>query len=481
MAVNDNDSNYFNEDKIYKNNNGEKEVLNTLKHNIDISKTSNIKIIKCFSIIFTKKIFINNYGFYIMFLMNYFNIVLLFFSPISNVNKKLNEFCKNILQQMETIYNKINSDIKNTLITNNCFLEDNKGKKNNININNNEEKYVRTLIPKVKKSSVLRKRKYHNYKNINNIKMSTQNIDLNSISSRLKFNKTNDILNKSENIENYLKDSIIPDEINNNKKKEEEKMTKIIKEKNNSDFYIFYLIKYISSENRKTFLSESEIENLSYKNALKIEDRNKSDYYFALLKEKNKIISMLLNDTDYNISIVKVSLFLFNFNLSLTTNALFFDDEAIFEINQDQGYFNLSTQITRILYSTFISSIINYIVEILALSHNDIIKLRNYKDLEEAKKCVPNLIKKLKFKFVLYFGTTIFFNILFFYYISAFCAIYSIIQTHMISDSLMSFLLTMSYSLILSMISSYIRISSLKKENKLRHIFYLISWAVSII
>ena len=40
----------------------------------------------------------------------------------------------------------------------------------------------------------------------------------------------------------------------------------------------------IEYDKRKNYLSEYEIENLSYKNALKIDDRNKSNYYFALLK-----------------------------------------------------------------------------------------------------------------------------------------------------------------------------------------------------
>ena len=67
------------------------------------------------------------------------------------------------------------------------------------------------------------------------------------------------------------------------------------------DLYIFNVIKYFDYEKRKNYLSEYEIENLSYKDALKIEDRNKSDYYYALLKEKNKIISLFLNEQDYNI------------------------------------------------------------------------------------------------------------------------------------------------------------------------------------
>ena len=165
----------------------------------------------------------------------------------------------------------------------------------------------------------------------------------------------------------------------------------------------------------------------------------------------------------------------------MTINALFFNDEAIYEINQENGSYNLSTQISKILYSAIISAFINFLVEILALSHNDIIKLRYNKDIGNALKEEPKLIKKLKIKYILYFIMAIFFNILFFYYITAFCAVYSIIQIHMISDSLMSFLLSTSYSIVLSMISSIIRVSSLKKENKYRHLFYIISWIISLI
>ena len=254
-----------------------------------------------------------------------------------------------------------------------------------------------------------------------------------------------------------------------------------LKKKNGIDFYIYNVIKYIEYEKRKNFLSEYEIENLSYKDALKIEDRNKAKYYFSLLKEKNKIISIFINDQDYNIYNVKLSSFIFNFNLSMAINALFFNDEAIYEINQDNGSYNLSTQISRILYSAIISSIINFIVEILAFSHKNIIKLRYCKDIISVFNEEEKLIKKLKLKYILYFGMTIFFNLLFFYYITAFCSVYSIIQTHMISDSLMSFLLSISYSILLSLISSIIRVAALKKESKLRHFFYTVSWILSLI
>ena len=108
-------------------------------------------------------------------------------------------------------------------------------------------------------------------------------------------------------------------------------------------------------------------------------------------------------------------------------------------------------------------------------------KIDNKKDIKEIEDLIPELIKKLKLGYRIFSISTIVINLIFWYYITSFCAIYSIIQTHMISDSLMSFLLSISYSILLSLISSIIRVAALKKESKLRHFFYTISLILSLI
>ena len=376
-----------------------------------------------------------------MFFMNVFNIIILILSPLSKAEIQFNNFCSEVKKQMDDIYKNIN-------------LKKNKEKtniKSNIDIIESRNIKDRKILKNKKKDENKNKKIVHEI-------------------SSLRGGSTNLCLNKIQTQVNY-----------NIEKDNEKKKIKELKKKEGIDFYIYNLIKYIDYEKRKNYLSEYEIENLSYKDALQIENRNKSNYYFALLQEKNKIISIFLNEQDYNIYNVKLSLFIFNFNLSMTINALFFNDEAIYEINQDNGSYNLSTQISGVLYSAIISAFINSQVESLAFSHKNIIKLRYNKDIISVIDKTENLIKKLKIKYILYFGMTIFFNAIFFYYITAFCAIYSIIQTHMISDSIMSFLLTMSYSIVLSLISTIIRVSSLKKENKFRHLLYIISWIISLI
>ena len=558
-----NNNNSLNEVKI--NDNDEENFLNKLKKEIKFSKVSNINIMKCFSIILNSKLFTENHGFYIMFLMNIINILLFIFSFPSKLDKQLNIFCNIILSQMKKIYNKkqnkINLKIKDAKINDNSNVIKDKAidinnnnsisinttsKKDNTNNNDNQEiniektkngnlfndKQRNSLTVKVENNKDLTIDSYNNKifkeviidtskkeaSNINNNELSFNtyqnesnkefNIDISKIENikenssqrdlKTKKNKINPKNIKDINPKNI--DSLVKmkknninillnnlDNINNDKNKsnyngkDEHKIIEELKKKNNSNLYLFYVIKYIPFKKRKKYISEYEMENLPYDYALQMEDRNNSDFYFSLLREKNKIISIFLNDKDFNIQAVKIALFIFNFNLSLAVNALFFTDEAIYQINQDEGSFNLSAQISRIVYSAVISIVITYIVELLAFTHKSIIKLRYFEDIKKAKDSVPILLRILKIKIMAFFIIIIFFDIIFFYYITVFCSVYSKIQMHMLKNSFLSFLLTNSYSVILYIFASFIRIFSKKKKSKFRYLLYLISWIISFI
>ena len=358
-----------------------------------------------------------------------------------------------ILQENEN-FEKNNTDL---IIQNNNFPENKDVKKNikqaqtkPISIINNSHKF------KIKKS--IKNKRILNLITSNSNDFSKEKSD-NSFKN-IKMNNSNIILHKD---------------------KSEEEIIKKLKEKNNSDFYIYKVIKGVIPEKRKEYLSECEIENLSYKNALLIEDRNNSKCYFALLKEKNKMISTFLNNKDYNIQSIKISTFILEFVLSLTVNALFYSDEAIYEINQEKEDTSVISKYSRVIYSAIISGFLNFIIESLAFSHKKIIGLRSYKEIKDVEEEIPKIINKLKIKCITYYALSLFLNIIFLYYITAFCAIYTIIQINMISDASMSFLLAMSYSIILSLLTSIIRIFSLQTKNKFRHFLYILSWIISLI
>ena len=97
------------------------------------------------------------------------------------------------------------------------------------------------------------------------------------------------------------------------------------------------------------------------------------------------------------------SLFFFNFIFSLEINALFFNDDTMHKIYEDEGSFNLLYQIPQILYSTLISNFISVFINMLALSEDNILAFKQIKEIKNLNKKKLNLNKKLKIKFLIYF------------------------------------------------------------------------------
>ena len=161
---------------------------------------------------------------------------------------------------------------------------------------------------------------------------------------------------------------------------------------------------------------------------------------------------------------MKYLLFVFEISSSLTINALFYNDEAIYQINQNNDKNSFFKSNARVIYSALITGFLNIIMQLLAFTHNNIIKLRFYKNVQEVEKAIPGLITKLKVKYILFYILHILIIITFLYYITAFCAIYPNIQMNLLTDSFKSILLSISYSILISLFSSILRIISLRKK-----------------
>ena len=128
--------------------------------------------------------------------------------------------------------------------------------------------------------------------------------------------------------------------------------------------------------------NDFEINNLAYEEALKIDKRSYIQYYFSLLRMKHILVFTFYTSNDYNSRMVKISLFLFDFALSYTINALFFNDSTIHKIYEDKGSFNFIYQIPQILYSTIIFSTLNSLIKYLSLSENNILEIKNENENE---------------------------------------------------------------------------------------------------
>ena len=88
-------------DKENSNNN-----IDKIKEYIKLSKSSNIKVIKCISLIFSLNLLKMNYGFYLILFSNIINIIIIILSFLSRIEEQLKQFCIGVLSQMKILYNR---------------------------------------------------------------------------------------------------------------------------------------------------------------------------------------------------------------------------------------------------------------------------------------------------------------------------------------------------------------------------------------
>ena len=299
-------------------------LLNNFK---DIKSISNIGIIKCYKIVFSKDGLKSNIGSYILL------IIILIFILDCILFYKI---------ESKIFFNKINA-IKS--LNNNQINKDN-DLKNKYLYKNNE---IKKVYKKVKKKIPRKSNRNHNdfiiKSSLSNAELNINNLDKN----------TNQIINKNiENKKNYNKNTQVEslDKIPNN-------------------------------------YTEHEINSFSYKEALENDKRSFCQYYISLLMSKHLILFSFYPKKDYNSMVIKICLFFCSFALYYFINSLFFTDVTMEKIYQDEGIFNFIYSIPQIIYSAIISSLINSFIRFLSLTENIIIKIKkDTQNLEKIKKSI---------------------------------------------------------------------------------------------
>ena len=408
----------------------------------DIKNIANLKVMKCYYILFDQNRIKNNYGAYITFL-----IIFLFFITIiifySKDNKEIYNIINDLINAKKNIYNKIipisfqkkktkrkakrkrKKKIKRRSIKNKELIKENENQNNSNQINNSPP--VRKV--KLKK---FRKKKYS-----------------------VQYNKSKIIYNNL----NYSND-------NSNRAILGLSKTETI----NPDLY-----KDIMEFN------SYELNTLNYYEALKIDKRNYFQYYLSLIKTKHLLIFSFYQDNDYNSKIIKIFLFFFAFTIYITINALFFNDETMHTIYKDGGSFNFIYQIPQIIYSSIISSVLNLLLRNLALSEKIILEIKHENETKNLEKKRMGIYKLLFCKFISFFIISFILIISFGYYLSCFCAVYKNTQIHLLKDTFISFGISMVYPLGIFLLPGIFRILSLKSKNKNNETMYKFSQILQLI
>ena len=224
--------------------------------------------------------------------------------------------------------------------------------------------------------------------------------------------------------------------------------------------------KIYNEEDENKEYNDEELNDMDYEHAIKYDKRSYLKYYFSRLKYCHLLIFTFYTKDDNNDFILKVSLLLNGISLLLTINSLFFNDESITHVHREKGKFDFIYELPKIILSTLISVIINFLMKFLCLTHDDIYELKKLEEKDKLKKESNSKYKKFNIKIIIFYVLLIALNIFYIYYISIFCSVYKNTQLYLFKDTITSFATSMLYPFIFALIPTIFRMTGLKKEKK---------------
>ena len=445
----------------------------------NIDKSSMFSVMKCYKYVFSLKNKLNNIGFLIFLFIVILHIpiiIIYFYKGLKSI--------KNYLAEEMIEYGYINNIEDLNLINKNekdIIQED----INNINSNKKKIKKkhehktkIKNLInPPPKNKNTKNKIKEQNF-NKKNDNSTTNRIKL--LNSRI-LEDLNNIKNEGKTIKFEEKNNIQNDFINNEDKNISLKFKKKVKKKKKNNISILPTETKVSTQNsninqkKRNIIDLNLINiNLNKPDTYKIKDSNyvlniytfeeaiKNDLrslcaiFYIYLLAKQAIFHAFLFWSPLEIFPLRFSLLLFVLSCDLALNAIFYFDDKISEkYRYAKGFllFAFSNNITVILLSTLIGFILLTLVTKLVNSTNSIRDIfrkeeeqlkndKNYIVTEKRKALIIQEINKIlkmyKIKVIIFFVIELILILFFWYYVTAFCEIYSSTQKSWLWDSFLS-------------------------------------------
>ena len=232
-----------------------------------------------------------------------------------------------------------------------------------------------------------------------------------------------------------------------------------------------------SNEKTKTYI-DYEMNIIPYKEALENDKRTYFQFYISLIKDKNIIISIFNKNIDYNSHIVKICLFLFSFILNLVINTLFFNEYKMHIKYINRGKYIFKDNITSIIYSIIIFSIIFLLIKRASLTQKNILEIKHEENKYIFKGKILIVLRCIIIKSISFFIFGIIILLLFWYYLSSFCAVFKNTQSYLFINALISYGFYLVLPFFICLLPGIFRIPSLREPEKC---LYKLSQIIQII
>ena len=485
---------------------------------------SNFRVLKCYELVFSKNGQIKNIGSILLIIIIVVYVILaIIFIFLGNdiLTKMINSVINNKLSFLENQLKFHRSKTKSSsiILNSNLALSIKSHDKNAIEIKKkrNRTKFIDNIKNNENKISEL-SNKNKNIINTDSITVNKKNANRKKtkkfsiigkknsdppkkegkIIHKSKHNKGEESYNKNSTLRNSsgknfssknyfsnfninLVQNIVPEKIN----KDNNDIRKILKENCNN---IGKSIKKLPKKTLKTIkyinyntLNDNELNTLDYEVAINYDKRTYFQYYFGLLKKRQIIIFTFYTKDDYNLILIKIIIFLLSLSLYLTLNCFFYNDNIIHKIFENCGVYELVYRLPQVIYSTLITTVINFLLKMLSLSEKDIVGLKNKESIIDSVKIAENFEKWFKIRIIIFFGLSTGLFLFFWYFLACFCAVFSNTQQSLLKDSLISFGISMIYPFFWDFVPGFLRTMALNDKNKKKKKMYQISNILSLI
>ena len=221
-----------------------------------------------------------------------------------------------------------------------------------------------------------------------------------------------------------------------------------------------------NNRNAYTFENDYELNNISFQQAIKIDNREFCDLYRSLIKNKQLIMFSFFDFNSYNSPIIKKTIFFLSFIYHYGFNAFFFTDEILDTIFEEEGKYNPLVLVPLAVYSAMITTVfIKLLVDFLVLTEKQVLRIKNEETEEKANDEKKRLMKITIIKLCIFFSINIILLIFFWFYLTCFNAVYPNTQIFLVINTAISFVISNIIPLIYNLIPAFIRNDILTNKN----------------
>ena len=312
----------------------------------------------------------------------------------------------------------------------------------------------------------------NNNEEINNYNIKINNKRVFKKNKKIKKKK----LNKKFNLKILSTKGIEKNEMNEN-------------EKNNK----FNLIN-INLKNKKEYIPQNSnyiLNNYTFDEAIKYDLRGVLPIFYIILLSKQEAFHAFLYKSPLELFQLRFCLFIFIFSSDLALNAFFYLDDKIskkYKYAKSLFLFTFNNNLTIIFLSTFIGFIFMTFFTNLSNSSNAIreVFLKEEEKIKTNKKYIvtrnkkkeiiekiENILKKYKIKVMVLIIIEVLLMLFFWYYVTAFCHIYSSTQISWLFDSFLSIISRLILQIIISFLFAKLYRMAIESNSKCLYKFVL--------